>query len=115
MGLAFKPKTDDMRESPSIPIIKSLLQKKANIYAYDPIAQHEAEIIFAGENIQYCKTIHNTIKDAEIIIILTSWPEFDEIPRAIENNSFVNPPLIVDGRRFLLKNSVKKYEGIGLS
>ena len=115
MGLAFKPKTDDMRESPSIPIIKSLLQKNANIYAYDPIAQHEAKIIFSGESIRYCKTIYNTIKDAEIIIILTSWPEFDEIPEVIENNTFVNPPLVVDGRRLLSKNSVEKYEGIGLS
>jgi UDPglucose 6-dehydrogenase len=115
MGLAFKPKTDDMRESPSISIIKSLLQKNTNIYAYDPIAQHKAEIIFAGESIRYCKTIYNTIKDAEIIIILTGWPEFDEIPEIIENNTFVNPPLVVDGRRFLSKNSVIKYEGIGLS
>ncbi len=115
MGLAFKPKTDDMRESPSIPVIKLLLEKNANIYAYDPIAQHEAKIIFSGESIHYCKTIHSAIKDAGIIIILTSWPEFDQIPKVIENSNCVNQPLVVDGRRFLLKNSVKKYEGIGLS
>ena len=57
LGLAFKPGTDDMRESPSIKIINNLLEENAMINAYDPIAEDEAKKIFNNSNINYCDSV----------------------------------------------------------
>ncbi len=110
MGLAFKPGTDDMRESPSIPIIKELLKKGANIDAYDPIAEDEAKKIFDNKDINYCNDLKESVKNAKIVIVLTSWPEFSKLNNIVEDDT-----LVIDGRRFLNKHDFSKYEGIGLS
>ncbi|MEX0686545.1 MAG: UDP-glucose/GDP-mannose dehydrogenase family protein [Balneolales bacterium] len=112
LGLAFKPETDDMRESPAIPIINHLLNKGARIEAYDPIAQIEAEKLFGNHQISYHNDLSQTIEGAEVVILLTKWDEFRKVPDMI---SSVNPqPLFIDGRRMLEKTSFNHYEGIGL-
>jgi UDPglucose 6-dehydrogenase len=94
LGMAFKPGTDDIRESPAIPVTQTLLEEKAIVTSYDPIARHEA------------------IADVSAILIMTRWQHFQEIPALIAG--LPNPPLVIDGRRMLDKKSVAKYEGIGL-
>jgi UDPglucose 6-dehydrogenase/GDP-mannose 6-dehydrogenase len=125
LGLAFKPGTDDMRESPAIPVINELLASEAKVKAYDPIATHEAEKLFGTDQVEYCTTLDQAIEDTEAIVLLTRWPEFESLPRLLSNGHSKqggehagnghSTPLVVDGRRMLDKRSVAHYEGIGLS
>lgn len=112
MGLAFKPGTDDMRESPSIPVIELLIKEKAHVSAYDPVACHEAIKIFGSKDIHYSHTVEDAINEADAIIIMTRWQEFSCIPDILKANNL--SPLVVDGRRMLPRDFVTKYEGIGL-
>jgi UDPglucose 6-dehydrogenase/GDP-mannose 6-dehydrogenase len=116
LGLAFKPGTDDMRESPAIPVIRELLASEAEVKAYDPIATHEAEKLFGGDQVEYCDSMDEAIADSEAIVLLTRWPEFEALPQRLgAGNNGHRGPLVVDGRRMLDKQSVAHYEGIGLS
>ncbi len=74
-GLSFKPKTDDMREAPSLVIIQKLLAAGGNVKAYDPIAMKEAKHIL-GEQIEYTKNENNALIDADALLIVTEWPDF---------------------------------------
>ena len=113
LGLAFKPGTDDMRESPSIPIVNYLLDNGASIEAYDPVAENEARKIFGNEQISYHADLEEVLADAEAVILLTGWQEFQRVPEILKNK---NPQaLFIDGRRMLAKEKFNKYEGIGLS
>jgi UDPglucose 6-dehydrogenase/GDP-mannose 6-dehydrogenase len=124
LGLAFKPGTDDMRESPAIPVIQELLASEAKVKAYDPIATHEAEKLFGADQVEYCSSLDEAIEDTEAIVLLTRWPEFENLPRLLANGQAAedkragnghHTPLVVDGRRMLDKQSVAHYEGIGLA
>ncbi len=85
LGLAFKPQTDDMRESPSINIIKDLLKQKLKIVVYDPEANSEAQKIFS-DKINYAKNSSECIKNADVTIIVTEWNEFRSLdPKHILN------------------------------
>jgi UDPglucose 6-dehydrogenase len=112
LGLAFKPGTDDMRESPSIPIIKALHEEGAEISAYDPIATDEARKLFTDIPVQYAGSLDEAVKDADAVVLVTLWDEFATLPDILNGMSPV--PLLVDGRRMFDKNSVPRYEGIGL-
>lgn len=112
LGLAFKPGTDDMRESPAIPIVQYLLENGALVHAYDPVAKEEAEKIFGNSNISYCENIADTIKGAKVILLLTRWDEFKDLPDLLK--ALPTQPVFIDGRRMLDKNSIANYEGIGL-
>jgi UDPglucose 6-dehydrogenase len=74
-GLAFKPKTDDMREAPSLVIIDKLLKEGASIIAFDPVAQEEAHRVL-GDTIAYAKDEYDALIDCDALIIVTEWPEF---------------------------------------
>ena len=112
LGLAFKPDTDDMRESPSIPIIKKLIEGNAMVSVYDPVALNNAKKIFEGLSINYSISIQQTLEGADAVLLLTSWSEFRAIPEILIKMGI--DPLIIDGRRMLSKNSVKRYEGIAI-
>ena len=95
-GLSFKPKTNDMREAPSITIINALLDRGAKIQAYDPKAFDTAKIIF-GDKIQYSDTAYSALENADCLLLLTEWnefrrPDFDRI------KSLLKEPVIFDGR-----------------
>lgn len=112
LGLAFKPGTDDMRESPAIPIVKELLAQEVGIKAYDPVATHEARKLFGNRQIVYCDDLAQTLEDVQAVVLLTRWDEFERIPQLLARS---NPqPLVIDGRRMLDKHSIARYEGIGL-
>ena len=112
LGLAFKEGTDDMRESPSIPIISTLLANKANIIAYDPVAAGEAKKIFSKKKIKYSRSLTSVVKNVEAVVILTPWPEFKNLHKIISRLKV--KPLIIDGRRVLNKNDFSEYFGIGI-
>jgi len=95
-GLAFKPKTNDMREAPSITIINALLEAGAKIQAYDPKAFDLAEFYFK-DKITYSKSAYGALENADAMLLLTEWnefrrPDFDRI------KSIMKTPLIFDGR-----------------
>lgn len=111
LGLAFKPETDDMRESPAIPIVQKLLNSGAILNAYDPVAKTEAEKIFGNHNIVYYENLKDTLNGVDVIILLTRWSEFEKLSEIVKT---LNPqPLFIDGRRMLNKNEFERYEGIG--
>ena len=113
LGLAFKPGTDDMRESPSIPIVQALHREQAQISAYDPVATGEARKLFGDIPIQYAASLNEAVQSADAIMLVTKWDELASLPAII--NSMDAAPLLIDGRRMIDKNSVPRYEGIGLS
>ncbi|MFZ5917487.1 MAG: UDP-glucose dehydrogenase family protein [Chloroflexota bacterium] len=112
LGLAFKPGTDDMRESPAIPIVRELLAQEAYIKAYDQAAKHIARELFGNQQIVYCDDLTHTLDDVQAVLLLTSWHEFERVPELLLGTD--PQPLVIDGRRMLDKHSVARYEGIGL-
>lgn len=112
LGLAFKKGTDDMRESPAIPIVRSLLTQGAQIKVYDPVAQHEARRLFGDHRTIYCENLQQAVRGVQVIVLLTRWEEFKQLPDML--HSLEPQPLFIDGRRMLDKKSVARYEGIGL-
>jgi UDPglucose 6-dehydrogenase/GDP-mannose 6-dehydrogenase len=112
LGLAFKPGTDDMRESPAIPIVRDLIEQGAVIKAYDPVALDAARKVLGNNNITYCRNLSQTLNAVDVVVLLTIWEEFRQIPELFGN---LRPqPLFIDGRRMLDKNSFSRYDGIGL-
>ena len=98
-GLAFKPGTDDMREAPSIYIIKELIRRGAKINAYDPKAMDEAKEFYLKDmkDISYSKSKYLALENADAMLLLTEWkefrsPDFEEIKRRLQS------PVIFDGR-----------------
>lgn len=111
LGMAFKPGTDDIRESPAIPVAQTLLNEKAIVTSYDPIARHEAEKVF-GDSVDFRDDLKEAIAGVDAILVMTRWQHFQQIPELLAG--LENPPLVIDGRRMLEKTSVPRYEGIGL-
>lgn len=111
LGLAFKPGTSDVRESPALPVIRSLLERGAIVCAYDPVAREEARRVLGGA-IAYADTLADCLNDADAVVLLTRWKEFDAVPELLR--TAVHAPLVIDGRRQLDKNAVAHYAGIGL-
>ncbi|MBC8005341.1 MAG: UDP-glucose/GDP-mannose dehydrogenase family protein [Verrucomicrobia bacterium] len=95
-GLAFKPKTDDMREAPSLVIIDSLLSEGASVVAYDPVAMEEAKRIL-GDRITYAKDEYDALIDADALILVTEWPEF-RMPNFRVMEKLLKTKTIFDGR-----------------
>lgn len=112
LGLAFKPGTDDVRESPAIPVLKELLSGSAKIKAFDPIAVEETRKLFKNQSIEYCQNLEDAIENVDAVVVLTRWSEFNRLPSLLKN--MPNAPLVIDGRRMLNKKSIQRYEGIGL-
>ncbi len=112
LGLAFKPDTDDVRESPAFPIIERLLAEGASVTAYDPVATEPARRALAGKPVRYAETLETALARAEVVVLVTRWREFAAVPELLR--ALGRTPLVFDGRRMLDKNSVSRYDGIGL-
>ena len=97
-GLAFKPNTDDMREAPSVVIIRDLLKRGATVCAYDPVATREARHMLEGEKgVHFAESMLQALEGADALAIVTEWkefrsPDFDEIARRLKQR------VIFDGR-----------------
>jgi UDPglucose 6-dehydrogenase len=109
LGLAFKPGTDDIRESPAIPILRVLLHKGVDIVAHDPLASANVRILFP--DVSFPGSLDLVIADVEAVLLITAWPEYRDLPSLLGER---NIPLI-DGRRIISPNAVKNYSGIGIA
>ena len=107
-GLSFKPKTDDMREAPAVPIIETLLSKGAKIQAYDPEAMTVARGIF-GSRISYTKRNYDALKGADALAVVTEWQEFRE-PDFARMRKLMRGAVVFDGRN-IYQPSQMKSEG----
>lgn len=116
-GLAFKPRTNDMRESPAITIINMLLDKGAKIKAYDPKAMETAKVIF-GNKIVYSSNSYEALENADALILITEWNEFKR-PSFDKIKSKLKEPIIFDGRNQYDKKRMTdrgiKYISLGVS
>ena len=114
-GLAFKPKTDDMREAPAVAIIEGLLQGGAGVSAYDPEAGRVARREF-GDRITICDRSYDAVEGADALAVVTEWNEFRE-PDFKKIKSLMRRPAIFDGRNIYNPRSLREmgfyYEGIG--
>ena len=106
-GLAFKPKTDDMREAPAIVIINALLEQGAKVQAYDPEAQRVARSIF-GNKIAYASKSYDALKGADALLIVTEWHEFRE-PDFARMRKLMRSPVIFDGRNIYEPQQMKAH------
>ena len=98
-GLAFKPKTDDMRQAPAITLIQELTKRGAKVKAYDPKAVNEAKECYlkGNENVEYCESKYSALMDADAMILVTEWKEF-RAPDFYEIKQRLKNPVIFDGR-----------------
>jgi len=114
-GLAFKPRTDDMRDAPSITVIEALLAAGAEVQAYDPEASTEARKIF-GARIGYAQRSYDALSGASALLILTEWNEFRR-PDFSRIKSLLKQPVIIDGRNIYDAEDLRKlgftYDSIG--
>lgn len=115
-GLTFKPKTNDMRESPSITIIKMLESMNAEIRAFDPVGMDEARKVFGDTNIHYAADSYDCLDGTDALVIVTEWsifrnPDFDIIKSKLKS------PVIFDGRNLYNKKEMSQlgfeYYSIG--
>jgi UDPglucose 6-dehydrogenase len=116
-GLAFKPRTDDMRDAPAITVIESLLDGGARVQAFDPEAMEEARKIFA-DRIQYTHRNYDALHGASALLILTEWNEFRR-PDFGRIKKLLKQPIIFDGRNIYDPSELQKlgftYYSIGRS
>jgi UDPglucose 6-dehydrogenase len=106
-GLAFKPKTDDMREAPAITIVQSLLDKGAKVQVYDPEAVATARGLF-GSRITYAARGYDALKGADGLAIVTEWHEFRE-PDFARMRKLMRNPVIFDGRNIYQPQQMKAH------
>lgn len=115
LGLAFKPNTDDIRESVSIKIIDKLLENGANVVAYDPAAMNNAKKLL-GNRIDYPSSVVECIKGADCCIVATEWDEFKQL-KSHDFVQYMKTPMVVDGRRIYDPEEYSrkvKFTAIGL-
>lgn len=117
LGLSFKPDTDDMRDAPSLIIIKDLLSEGAHIKSFDPIALENGKKLLAGEkNITFVKDAYETAADADLLIVVTEWNEFKQLDLS-KIKELMKSPNIVDGRNIYDPEKAKSlgftYIGVG--
>jgi len=114
-GLSFKPRTDDIREAPSIVIIKSLLDKGAKVKAHDPVA-NEAMRKYMGNAIEYYDINYDAVRGTDGLVIVTEWNEFRR-PDFAKIKQLMRQPVVFDGRNIYNPQKMRErgfvYYGIG--
>jgi UDPglucose 6-dehydrogenase/GDP-mannose 6-dehydrogenase len=107
LGLAFKPDTDDLRESPAFPVIRRLRAAGARITAFDPVARPGNHPDLEG--VRLADSLEESVQGAQAVVLVTRWAEFNRLPQLLAGSKV----LVVDGRRVLDRNAFGAYEGIG--
>ncbi|MBN1435398.1 UDP-glucose/GDP-mannose dehydrogenase family protein [Candidatus Fermentibacterales bacterium] len=114
-GLSFKPNTDDMREAPSLVMIRELLEKGAVIRAFDPVAMSNTKAIL-GDAIEYADSNYEALEGADALMVATEWAEFRE-PDFERIRSLMRQPVVFDGRNVFNPSKLKQlgftYYGVG--
>ncbi|MCS6947585.1 MAG: UDP-glucose/GDP-mannose dehydrogenase family protein [Steroidobacteraceae bacterium] len=109
LGIAFKPDTDDVRESPAFPVIDRLRAAGAAIVAYDPVARPAGHPALQG--VSLAGSLEEAVGDAQVVVLVTRWREFERLADVLDRLG--KQPLVVDGRRVLDPARFQRYEGIG--
>ncbi|MEE9415507.1 MAG: UDP-glucose/GDP-mannose dehydrogenase family protein [Acidimicrobiales bacterium] len=110
LGCAFKPGTDDVRESPSLPIIRQLVDAGAIVTVHDPIALEGIRPDF-GDEISYTTDLDEALANSDGVLVVTTWPEYGVLPAKLAD---VSPqPPVVDGRRMFEPTDFETYAAIG--
>jgi len=104
-GLAFKPRTDDMREAPAVPLIKALLAAGAAVQAYDPEAMTIAKGIF-GSKVNFAETSYDALNGADALTLVTEWNEFRE-PDFARMKKLMKAPIVFDGRNIFQPDTLR--------
>ncbi|GJQ21902.1 MAG: UDP-glucose 6-dehydrogenase [Bacteroidia bacterium] len=114
-GLAFKPNTDDLREAPSLTVIRGLLAEGVRVRAHDPVALNGARAIF-GKTVAFFDNNYDALKGADALVIVTEWNEFRR-PDYARMKSLMKRPVIFDGRNIydpkVMRENGFEYYGIG--
>ena len=114
LGLAFKPNTDDLRNSPSIDLVRALIQEGAKIRVYDPKAMNKARELL--KDVIFCKDLYQAAKSADCLVVATEWNEFKELD-FVRLKKTLKRPLVIDARNIydpkLLKEMGFTYVGVG--
>jgi UDPglucose 6-dehydrogenase len=114
LGLAFKPNTDDMRYAPSIDVIRALVREGAKVKAFDPEAMSRAKVELP--EITYCSCAEDVADDADVLAVVTEWPQFKKLDLAALKQR-MRLPIICDGRNLFERAEVEKlgftYIGVG--
>jgi UDPglucose 6-dehydrogenase len=114
-GLSFKPRTDDIRESPAIDVIEGLLGKGARVRCHDPVAEAVAERYFGGR-IQYAPTPYDCVEDADGLFVVTEWNQFRK-PDLARVRQAMRAPVVFDGRNVFDPGAMREmgftYYGVG--
>jgi UDPglucose 6-dehydrogenase len=115
-GLAFKPRTDDIREAPALVLIDQLLEAGASVRVHDPVATENVRKLY-GNRITYCETTYETLDGSDVLAIVTEWNEFRN-PDFNVLRQKLRYPAIFDGRNLFDPEKMRKmgflYSGIGL-
>jgi UDPglucose 6-dehydrogenase len=111
LGLAFKPDTDDVRESPAIPVVEMLLNEGASVTIHDPVVAGAATVLFDGR-VQVADSLEAAVADVHAVVLITRWEEYRRLGDVI--SALDSQPLLVDGRRMLPPDAFARYRGIGL-
>ncbi|ASJ02088.1 UDP-glucose 6-dehydrogenase [Thermococcus profundus] len=107
LGLAFKPDTDDVRETRAYVVVKNLLEEEARVVAYDPQAMENFKRFYpdVGERIEYANSAEDVLKRADVILIVTEWREFEKLD--------YSGKIVIDGRRIkAAEKTARVYEGV---
>ncbi len=118
LGLSFKPNTDDMREAPSIPIIRELVRRGAALKVYDPGAMEAAGEVFEDLDLTYAENAYEAAEGADLLVLITEWNEFRKLDLA-RLKSIMAAPRVVDCRNVYdpvkLREMGFEYLGVGRS
>lgn len=114
LGLSFKPNTDDMRDAPSVDVIKLLRREGAVVKAYDPVSAASAARLLSS--VEFCANAYETARGADALVVATEWNEFKQLDMA-RVKSLMNQPVLVDGRNIYQPEEMRRlgftYRGIG--
>jgi UDPglucose 6-dehydrogenase len=108
LGAAFKPGTDDVRESPALKVVPALRAAGADVVVHDPIALDTFRAAMADDDIAYVEDLTEAVAGADAVVLITSWPQYAALPSLLSPDT-----LVVDGRRMLAAGLFPRYDGVG--
>jgi UDPglucose 6-dehydrogenase len=115
-GLSFKPDTDDMREAKSVELCRLLIEAKAQLRVYDPVAMEKAKAVIGEDRVTYCTSAYDAAKDADAAVFVTEWREFRQLDLRRLRES-LRQPILFDGRNIYTPKDVSsagiEYHSIG--
>jgi UDPglucose 6-dehydrogenase/GDP-mannose 6-dehydrogenase len=111
LGLAFKPDTDDVRETPAVPVVERLLALGAEVTVHDPVVDRLPDALAGRPGLALVADLEVALRGADAVVIVTRWDEYERLPDLLADLD--RPPLVVDGRRMLAADRLERYAGIG--